>query len=326
MIRPPRLVLAASLFAVLTSAALAQQAALPVVGFLSGRSPADTKDVVAAFKQGLREAGYVEGKNVALEYRWARGNYDRLDALAAELVARKVAVIAATGGTAAAIAAKRATRTIPVVFITGGDPVKLGLVASLNRPGGNATGASQLAGELEAKKLELLCGMVPSARRIAVLSNPASPVVGSSIPEVKEAARILRRELHILNARNEKEIEVAFAEMRRAQDQALVVVTDAFFDTRRDQVIVLAAKHALPAIYSWREYPRAGGLMSYGTNLSDAYRVSGTYVGRIVAGANPAEMPVQEAKVELLINRGVAKALGLSVPQNLLLRADQVID
>ena len=299
---------------------------LPVVGFLSGRSPADTKEVVAAFKQGLKEAGYVDGKNVALEYRWARGNYDRLDALAAELVARKVAIIAATGGTAAAVAAKRATQTIPVVFIAGGDPVKLGLVASLNRPGGNATGASQLAGELEAKKLELLCSMVPSARRIAVLSNPGSPVVEASIPEVKEAARVLRREVHLLDARNEKDIEAAFAAMGRAQDHALVVVTDAFFDTRREQLIALSAKHALPTVYSWREYPKAGGLMSYGTNLSDAYRISGTYVGRILAGARPAEMPVQEAKVEFLINRRAARALGIAVPQNLLLRADQIID
>jgi putative ABC transport system substrate-binding protein len=321
-----RRVLAASFFAALAHGALAQNAALPVVGFLSGRSPADTEDVLAAFRQGLRESGYVEGRNVALEYRWARGNYGRLDTLAAELVAHKVAVIAATGGTAAAIAAKRATRTVPVVFISGGDPVKLGLVASLNHPGGNATGASQLAGELEAKKLELLCGMVPTARRIAVLSNPASPVAESSILELKEAARILRRELHLLAARNETDIDAAFAEMRRAQDHALVVVTDAFFDTRRDQLIALSAKHALPAVYSWREYPKAGGLMSYGTNLSDAYRVSGTYVGRILAGAKPADMPVQEAKVELLINRRTAKTLGLSVPQNLLLRADQVLD
>ena len=318
--------LASIALAAIAAAAFAQPTPLPVVGFLSGRSPADTKEVVAAFKQGLKEAGYVEGKNVALEYRWARGNYDRLDALAAELVARRVAVIAATGGTAAAIAAKRAARTVPVVFIAGGDPVKLGLVASRNRPGGNATGASQLAGELEAKKLELLCAMVPSARRVAVLSNPASPVVERSIPELKEAARILRRDLHLLDARNERQIEVAFAEMRRSQDDALVVVTDAFFDTRRDQLIALSAKHATPAIYSWREYPTAGGLMSYGTNLSEAYRLSGAYVGRILAGANPAEMPVQEAKTELLINRRTARAPGLSVPQNLLLRADQVID
>lgn len=321
-----RHVLAAIVFAALAPAALAQSAARPVVGFLSGRSPADTKDVLAAFKQGLKEAGYVEGQNVVLEYRWARGNYDRLDALAVELVARKVAVIAATGGTAAAVAAKRVTRSIPVVFISGGDPVKLGLVASLNHPGGNATGASQLAGELDAKKLELLCGMVPSARKIAVLSNSANPVTRRAIAEVKDAARILGRELHLLDARDDREIDAAFEAMRRAQVEGLVMVTDAFFDTRRDQLIALSAKHALPTIYGWSEYPRAGGLMSYGTNLSEAYRVVGTYTGRILGGAKPADMPVQEAKLELLINRRAAKALGLSVPQNLLLRADQVID
>jgi len=307
-------------------AARAQQPAMPVIGFLSSRSPAD-EQFVAAFGQGLNEAGFVERRNVTIEYRWAENQLDRLPALAAELARRQVAVILAVGGSAPALAAKAATSTIPVVFIIGGDPVKLGLVASLNRPGGNVTGVTILSGALTAKRLELLRELVPGSGVVACLVNPSSPEIETQLTDIRAASRTFGQEIPVLNASNERDIDAAFATLVRQQIGGLLVANDGFFVGRREQLVALAARHAIPAMYFLREFASAGGLMSYGNSLADAYRQVGTYAGRILKGAKPADLPVEQAvKIELVINLKTAKALGLDVPTTLLLRANEVIE
>jgi ABC-type uncharacterized transport system substrate-binding protein len=307
-------------------AARAQQPAMPVVGFLNGASPGPYAHFVAAFRQGLSETGYIEGRNVAVEYRWAEGHYDRLPGMATDLVARQVAVIAAPGSTPGAVAAKGATKTIPIVFSTGGDPVKLGLVASLNRPGGNVTGIS-FFGALGAKQLQLLREVVPNAAVIAALLNPINPYSEISIEEVQEAAARVGARLVVLNATSESDIGTAFATLVQQRAAALLVYGDALFTTRLNELVALTTKHSVPTIYFAREFAVAGGLMSYGTSLADAYRLVGVYVGRILNGAKPTDLPVQQAvKVELVINLRTAKALGLNVSDKLLALADEVIE
>jgi putative ABC transport system substrate-binding protein len=309
-------------------AARAQQPAMPVVGFLNSLSPAEREPFVAAFRQGLKEIGYVEGQNVAIEYRFAEAHYDRLPSLAADLVRRQVAVIAATGDTVSPLAAKEATTTIPVVFVIGADPVTAGLVRSFNRPGGNITGVSILVDALVAKQFEVLHELVPAAATMTLLDNPTS---GSSakfrLQEIQEAALALRLDLHALSASTEGELATAFATLVEQRAGALVVSPDPFLASQRDQIVTLAARHAVPAIASFREYAAAGGLMSYGPSLTDAYRLAGVYCGRILKGAKPADIPVQQStKVQLVINMKTAKALGLTFPITLLGRADEVIE
>ena len=307
-------------------AARAQQPAMPVIGFLSSRSPAD-EQFVAAFGLGLNEAGFVERRNVAIEYRWAEDQPDRLPALAAELVRRQAAVILAVGGSAPARAAKAATSTIPVVFIIGGDPVKLGLVASLNRPGGNVTGVTILSGALTAKRLELLRELVPGSGVVACLVNPDSPEIETQLTDIRATSRTMGQEILVLNASNDRDIDAAFATLVRQRAGGLLVANDGFYVGRREQLVALAARHGIPAMYFLREFAAAGGLMSYGNSLADAYRQVGTYAGRILKGAKPADLPVEQAvKIELVVNLKTAKALGLDVPTALLLRANEVIE
>jgi putative ABC transport system substrate-binding protein len=305
----------------------AQQAAMPVIGFLSSVSPGPLAAFVSAFRQGLSEAGYVEGQNLAIEYRWAEGRYDRLPALAVELVGRTVDAIVTTGGTVSARAAKSATSTIPIVSVFGGDPVADGLVASFARPGGNLTGLSILVRELMPKRLELLAEMVPQAGVIALLVNPSNPNAERIIREVQEAARAKGVQLHVLKAGTEGEIDAAFATLVQLHAGALVVAADPFFNSRREQLVALAARHAVPAIYEWREFATAGGLISYGTSLSAVYRQVGIYTGRILKGAKPDDLPVQQPTTfELVVNLNTARTLGLTVPPSILARADEVIE
>jgi putative ABC transport system substrate-binding protein len=307
-------------------AAHAQKSATPVIGYLSLASPAQWTPYVAGFRKGLTEAGYVEGKNVAIEFRWAEGHYDRLPALATDLVGRQVAVLVTSGGAGAALAAKTASTTIPIVFVVGTDPVAFGIVASLGRPGGNATGVSVVAASLVAKRLELLHELLPNATVVALLANPDSPSAVSEIEKAQEAARSLGQELHVVRARTEHEIEAAFAALAGLRAHALVEAGDPFFSDRREQIVELAARYAVPAILELREFVTAGGLMSYGASLSEAWRQAGIYAGKILNGAKPANLPVlQPTKFELVINLKTAKALGLTVPQPLLLRADELI-
>jgi ABC-type uncharacterized transport system substrate-binding protein len=304
----------------------AQQKAMPVIGFLSLVSPDPFAPSLAAFRQGLRDTGYIEGQNVAIEYHWAEGRPDRLPALATDLVSRKVDVIVTSGGTGPAQAAKNATAAIPIVF-TGGDPVAAGLIASLARPGGNLTGMTFMGGELMPKQLELLSELVPQARAIAILVNPNDPLAERFIAEIEEAARAKGLLLHILTAGIESEIDTAFATLVQLDARALLVETDLFFFSRRDQLVALAARDAVPAIYERREFAEVGGLISYGPSFTAVSRQAGTYVGRILAGANPADLPVQQPTTfELVINLNTAKALGLTVPQSILARADEVIE
>jgi len=304
----------------------AQQKAMPVIGFLSSEAPGSFATLVAAFRQGLGESGYVEGQNVAIEYRWAEGRYYRLTALAVDLVARKGDVIA-TGSTAAILAAKNATLTIPIVFFGGGDPVRDGLVASLARPGGNLTGVSVMASELMPKRLDLLSGLVPQAGAIGLLVNPNNAGTEPMIRDVQEAARAKGVQLAILKAASESDIDAAFASLVRLHVGALVVGADAFFVSRRDQLVMLASRDAVPAIYFTREFAASGGLVSYGTSPTGTWRQVGIYTGRILKGAKPADLPVQQPTIfELVINLKTAKALGLTVPQSLLQRADEVIE
>ena len=304
----------------------AQQPAVPVVGFLTSRSPEESAAHTAAFRQGLSETGYIEAQNVAIEYRWAKGHYERLPALASELVRLRVSVMAAVGGEPSALAAKAATATIPIVFLIGDDPVALGLVASFNRPGGNLTGVSFLTGELGAKRLGLLCELVPNASAIALFLNPNNPKAESHRQDVQTAANALGRRLFVLRASTEAEFESNFAMLAKERVGALVVDNDAFFDTQRNRLVALAARTAVPAIYHIREFPAGGALMSYGASLTDAYRQVGAYTGRILKGEKPADLPVtRPTKFELVINLKVAKALGLTIPQSLLLQADEVI-
>jgi putative tryptophan/tyrosine transport system substrate-binding protein len=307
-------------------AARAQQKAMPVIGYLGTTSPAPASPSLAAFRQGLSETGYVEGQNLAIEYRWAEGSYDRLPALAADLVGRKVDVIFAASGPAV-LAAKNATSTIPIVFFTGGDPVADGLVTSLARPGANLTGVSVLATELTAKRLELLSELVPRAGVIALLVNPNNASAERVIRDVQEAARTKGLQLHVLKASSESEIDTAFASLVQLHAGALVVGADPFLSGRREQLVALASRHAVPAIYAWREFAASGGLISYGASLTAAYRLVGTYAGKVLKGAKPADLPVQQPTTfELVINLKTAKALGLDVPLQLQQRADEVIE
>jgi putative ABC transport system substrate-binding protein len=304
----------------------AQQPSLPVIGFLDGWSPDGFDPYVAAFRQGLSETGYVEGKRVTVEYHWAQGEYSRLPALVADLIQRKVAVIV-TGATPVTRAAKAATTTVPIVFVIGADPVKVGVVASLNRPGENVTGVSFLANSLLGKQFEVLHETVPKVASIGFLVNPINPNAEADIRDVQTAADALGRKLSVVQARTDDDFETAFATLVQKGVGALCVDIDPFFITRPHQLVALAARHSLPAIYPLREFATAGGLMSYGSSFTDAYRQAGIYAGRILNGASPASLPVQQStKIELVINLKTAKALGLKIPQLLLLRADQVIE
>jgi putative tryptophan/tyrosine transport system substrate-binding protein len=306
-------------------AAHAQQSAMPVIGFLGAVSPTEA---MRGFAQGLKDAGYAEGENVAIEYRWADNQLDRLPSLAADLVRKRVAVIVATGGTAPALAAKAATTTIPVVFAIPDDPVQLGLVASLSRPGGNVTGAYFLFGELVPKRLELLREMVPAMTRVAVFVNPANPARAEfQVKEAESAGRRMALHIRIFNVATGREINTAFATLARERPDALLLSPDPLFNVRRVQIATLAARHAIPTSFSNRDHVEAGGLMSYGPNAADAFRQAGAYAGRILRGANPADLPVvQSSKFELVINAQTALMLGLTVPDKLLVAADEVIE
>jgi putative ABC transport system substrate-binding protein len=298
---------------------------MPVIGFLNGASYDLSAYLVRAFHQGLSETGYVEGRNVAIEYRSADGQYDRLPALAADLVRRQVSVIAATG-TPTGLPAKAATTTIPIVFVTGSDPVEQGLVASLNRPGGNLTGATTLAVELGQKRLQLLRELVPTATLIGVLVNPTGPNLEAVSRDLQAAARTLGLPIHVLHASTERDFDTVFATLVKLRAGALVIGTDTFFNSQSRKLAALTVRHAVPAIYQYREFAAAGGLMSYAGSITDAYRLAGVYTGRILKGEKPSDLPVQQStKAELFINLKTAKALGITIPQSILIRADEVI-
>ena len=305
----------------------AQQAPMPVIGFLSSRSPGESVAVAAAFRQGLSEMDYIVGQNVAIDYRWAEGQYDRLPALPTELIGLRVAAILAAGGGPSALAAKAATSTIPIVFSAASDPVGLGLVASLNRPGGNLTGMSTLTTPLVANGVELLRELLPMATVMAYLANPSNPSGGDETKAALAAAQNLGIALHVLNASNQDELVTAFKTLITLHANGLVVAGDPFFDSRRQKIVELVATHAVPTSYAWRENVVAGGLMSYGTNLADSYRQAGVLAGRVLKGEKPADLPVMlPTKFELTINLKTAKTLGLMVPPTLLARADEVIE
>lgn len=307
--------------------AMAQRTALPVIGFMSGRSPEDSAHLVTAFRQGLRDGGFVEGKNVAIEFRWARGQYDQLPTLAVDLISHKVAVLAAVGGDVAAATAKRATSTIPIIFGIGGDPVETGLVDSFNRPGGNATGYTLWTNYLEPKRIGLLHELVPGIAIMGVLLTAAAPTAARQIQEIRDAAQTIGQKLFIAKATNDAELNAAFASLVQEGVNALLVAASAFLDTRRPQIISFAAEHRLPAIYQFREYVVSGGLISYGPRITDSYQQAGNYAARILQGATPAELPVlQPTRFELVINLKSAKALGLRVPNSMQLLADELIE
>jgi putative ABC transport system substrate-binding protein len=305
----------------------AQQKAMPVIGFLSSRSPFESEPLVAAFRRGLSEAGFAEGRNTSIEYLWAENRYDRLPGLAARLVSRHVAVIVAAGGVPAAVAAKAATTTIPIVFTSVGDPVELGLVASLNRPGGNLTGFATLNTGLDAKRLQLLRELVPSAKLIAALINPNRPFSEHQVSDIEKAARSLGQELIIVPASSERELDAAFTNLKEQHIGALLVATDPFFASRSEQIVELAARYTVPASYQVRDFVVAGGLMSYGNSLADDYLQAGIYTGRILKGESPADLPVQQSvKVQMTVNLKTAKAIGLTIPPAILDLAGEVIE
>jgi putative tryptophan/tyrosine transport system substrate-binding protein len=304
----------------------AQQPAMPVIGFLNSASPDGYAPMVAAFRQGLKEAGYVEGQNVAIEYRWAEGKYDRLPTMAAELIGRPVAVLAATS-TPAALTAKAATTTVPTVFTTSSNPVQLGLVASLSRPGGNITGVTQLNVELGPKRLELARELLPMATTLGLLVNPTNPIAETLSRDLQPAAHALGLKLHVVHASNERDFDTTFATLLRLRVGGLVIGSDVFFTSRREQLGALTLRHTMPAIYQGREFATAGGLMSYGASLADSYRLAGVYTGRILKGEKPSDLPVQQStKIELIANLKTATALGLVVPESIIARADEVIE
>ena len=307
-------------------AARAQQAVMPTIGFLNGASPEGYALYASAWRQGLMEAGYLDGQNVTIEYRWAEGHYERLAALAADLVRRRASVIAATS-TPACLAAKTATSTIPIVFTTGGDPVQLGLVASLNQPGGNVTGVAFFNAELGSKQAGLLHELIPAAAHVGLLVNPNFPATDAQTKDVTTAASTIGFQVDVMQASDSREIEAAFATLIRNKADALLVGPDAVLLSRRLQLAILAARHAIPAVYNVREYPEAGGLMSYGTSQTEAYRQVGIYTGKVLNGAKPGDLPVmQSTKFELIINLPTARAIGLEIPPTLLARADEVIE
>jgi putative ABC transport system substrate-binding protein len=308
-------------------AARAQKPAMPVIGFLNNQSPDTNADRLRAFRQGLKDTGYVEGENAAIEYRWAENQPDRMPVLATELVRRQVALIVTTIGTAPALVAKAATTTIPIVFAVGEDPVRLGLVANLARPGGNLTGINYLNSELVAKRLELLREMVPAATRVAVLVSPTGPTAETTLRDVQPAARAMGIQVQIFRAGTSREIDTAFANMVQERVDAVYVGNETFFNSRRVQLVHRATLHKLPTAYSQRQYAEIGGLMSYGSNVTGAFRQVGVYAGRILKGAKPADLPVVQAtKFELIINAQTARMLGLTVPEKLLAVADEVIE
>jgi putative tryptophan/tyrosine transport system substrate-binding protein len=299
----------------------------PTIGFLSSRTAADSAHLVAGFRQGVAASGSIEAKDAEIVFRWANGQFERLPSLAKELVARRVAVMVAAGGDLTALSAKAASTTIPIVFVIGGDPVKTGLVASINRPGGNITGVNLLTSGVETKRLELLRALLPTGTLIAVLGNPASPTAGTKLPELETAARRVNQPLLILNVSTEENLDQAFATLIERKAGGVLVTADPFFNTQRDRLVVLAARHAIPAIFDSREYAVGGGLMSYGANYTDTYRLAGIYAGRILGGAKPAELPVvQASRFELVINLRTAKTLGFELPPTVLALADEVIE
>jgi putative ABC transport system substrate-binding protein len=305
----------------------AQQPAMPVIGFLSSRSPGESAGVVAAFRQGLREAGFIEGQNALVAFRWAEGHYERLPALAAELVGVQVTVLFTAGGPPAAFAAKAATQTIPIVFSAAIDPDRIGLVASLNRPGRNVTGMSLMPSELAAKSVQLLKQLLPAATLIGYLVNPSNPGAPVYVSEASAAAKTLGIAVHVLNASTEGDLDEVFASLPTAGVNGLAVPAEPFFDSQRDRIVALAVRYGVPAIYGLREYAVAGGLMSYGASLPDTYRRAAIYVGRVLKGEKPANLPVvQPTKFDLVLNMKTAKALGLNIPEQLLATADEVIE
>src|SRR4029077_15597876 len=313
--------------AILPLAARAQLSAMPVIGWLSARSPAEAASVLQAFRQGLGQVGYFEGKNITIEYRWAEGHYERLPEFAAELVRHQVAVIAATGGEPSPLAAKAATTSIPIVFTLGGDPVETGLVASLNRPGGNLTGTTIMALEMASKRLDLARQLVPNTTAIAMLINPRFPTASAEAREEQNAARSLGIAINLLKASTENEIDAAFTTIVEQKNGALIMGTDPFLLGQRDQLVQLAARHAIPTIYFLREFVEAGGLISYGPNIANGYRQTGVYTGLILNGANPADLPVvRPTQFLLYLNLKTAKTLGLQIPPRLLALADEVIE
>jgi ABC-type uncharacterized transport system substrate-binding protein len=308
-------------------AARAQQQAMPVIGLLDSTSPDVHTNLLRSFRQGLNETGFVEGSNVAIEYRWSDGQYGRLPELAADLAHREVSVITTIDGSASALAAKAATSTIPIIFRIGADPVALGLVASLNRPGGNVTGVTSLTVEVGPKRLEVLHQLVPTATVMALLLNPTSPFAETLTRDLQAAARMLGLRIHVLNASTDGDITSAFAQLLQLRTAGLVIGSDVFFNSRSQQLAARTVRHAMPAVYQYREFVAAGGLMSYGGSLEDSYRLAGIYTGRVLKGEKPADLPIQQStKVELFINLKTAKGLGLEVPPTLLARADEVIE
>ena len=308
-------------------AARAQQRVMPVIGFMSSRSPEDSAHLVAAFRQGLAEGGFVEGQNVAIEFRWAGGNYSRLPGLAAELVGRRVAVLVGVGGDISARVAKQATTTIPIIFGMGDDPVAAGLVASLNRPGGNMTGFTLLTNEMEPKRLGLLHEIAPAASLVGILLNANFPPAARQLRDLEDAARTIGQRIFVSKASNDAELDAAFASLLKQQVGALLVAADPYFDTRRNRIIAFAARNRLPAIYHFREFAVAGGLVSYGPSITDGYRQAGLYAGRILKGAKPADLPVvRPVKFEFVINLKTAKALGFQFPPSMGMRANEVIE